>query len=357
MEQNMNNEKIAVSINCPVFNHEKYLRRCLDSLLMQKTNFKYEILVHDDASTDGSTDIIREYELKYPDLIKPIYQTVNQYSQGVKIGWSFQVPRARGKYYAFCEGDDFWIDEYKLQKQYDIMEKHSAAMCVHKVECVSENGDKTGKSYPKEDVTVTENEIITSDKVLEYLEVENVYPFQTSSFFVKTSIMRECVEIKPKFMTLTNAGSINLMIYCATKGDFVYLDNIMSAYRTNSIGSWSESQRNPENRIRHLENWIKTKQAVNEFLEYRYSKHIEQQILGYEFEIYKLKQDYKRCLNSKYKHILEKMSWKEKMYIIMNAQVPGIMRGYKTLRSNLKDICKKIKGVRKKNESIKKCII
>ena len=70
--------EVAVSVYCLVYNHEKYLRQCLDGFVMQKTNFKFEVIVHDDASTDGSADIIREYEQKYPEIIKPIYQTVNQ---------------------------------------------------------------------------------------------------------------------------------------------------------------------------------------------------------------------------------------------------------------------------------------
>lgn len=92
---------------------------------MQKTTFPFEILIHDDASPDGTADIIREYEKKYPLLIKPIYQTENQYSQGktsVSATWNF--PSAKGKYIALCEGDDYWIDENKLQMQADFLEKN-----------------------------------------------------------------------------------------------------------------------------------------------------------------------------------------------------------------------------------------
>ena len=89
---------------------------------MQKTNFAFEVLVHDDASTDGTADIIREYENKYPDLIKPIYQSENQFSQKKGIMRNFQYPRVKGKYIALCEGDDCWISANKLQKQVDFME-------------------------------------------------------------------------------------------------------------------------------------------------------------------------------------------------------------------------------------------
>ena len=91
---------------------------------MQKTNFAFEVLIHDDASMDKTADIIREYEAKYPEIIKPIYQTVNQYSRNVWIMNIFQYPRVRGKYIALCEGDDYWIDSFKLQKQVDFLEKN-----------------------------------------------------------------------------------------------------------------------------------------------------------------------------------------------------------------------------------------
>ncbi len=127
-------EKVLVSIRCLVYNHELYLRQCLDGFVMQKTNFAFEAIVHDDASTDGSAAIIREYAEKYPDIIKPIYETENQYSK--KDGSLGRIMNAAihpdAKYIAFCEGDDYWIDPYKLQKQFDFMESHEDyVLCVH----------------------------------------------------------------------------------------------------------------------------------------------------------------------------------------------------------------------------------
>lgn len=91
----MESNEIVVSIVCEVFNHEQYLERCLQGFVIQKTNFKYEILIHDDASTDGSVDIIKKYVSEYPDLFKPIYQKENQFSKGVGIWRTIQFPRAR----------------------------------------------------------------------------------------------------------------------------------------------------------------------------------------------------------------------------------------------------------------------
>jgi glycosyltransferase involved in cell wall biosynthesis len=93
--------KPIVSISCITYNHAPFIRECLEGFLMQKTNFSFEILIHDDASTDGTKDIIEEYAAKYPELIFPIYQSENQYSKGVRgMMANFNFPRSRGKYIA-----------------------------------------------------------------------------------------------------------------------------------------------------------------------------------------------------------------------------------------------------------------
>lgn len=112
-----------VSIFTLTYNHAPYIRQCLDGFLMQKTNFVFEVIINDDASTDGTTEIIREYEAKYPDIIKPIYHSENRYSKGERGFWNrYCLPKSRGKYIALCEGDDYWIDPLKLQKQVDFLE-------------------------------------------------------------------------------------------------------------------------------------------------------------------------------------------------------------------------------------------
>lgn len=129
----MMENNVLVSIHCLAYNHEPYIRQCLEGFVMQKTTFKFEILIHDDASTDHTANIIYEYEKKYPDLLKPIYQTKNQYSQHIDVG-RLNLSRAKGKYIAWCEGDDYWTDPLKLQKQVDFLEGHSEyGLCYTKV--------------------------------------------------------------------------------------------------------------------------------------------------------------------------------------------------------------------------------
>src|SRR5690554_3523732 len=110
MQQWDSNVAPIVSIQCITYNHENYIRDAIEGFLMQKTTFPVEVLIHDDASNDSTSDIIRVYESRFPNLIKPIYQTENQYSKKRGLISKIQNDRSKGKYIAKCEGDDYWID-------------------------------------------------------------------------------------------------------------------------------------------------------------------------------------------------------------------------------------------------------
>lgn len=120
----MSENDVLVTVVTLAFNQEKYIRQCLEGIVSQKTTFRFELIVHDDASSDNTANIIREYQQKYPFIVKAILQEENQYSKGGKIGARFIYPIAKGKYIAECEGDDYWCDPNKLQKQVDFLEKH-----------------------------------------------------------------------------------------------------------------------------------------------------------------------------------------------------------------------------------------
>jgi glycosyltransferase involved in cell wall biosynthesis len=121
----MSDLSALVSISCITFIHAPFIRKCLDGFLAQKTDFPFEIVIYDDASTDGTVSVVEEYIDKYPGLFKPFFNSENQYSKGIRgMNMRFNFPRCEGKYIAFCEGDDFWTDPYKLQKQVDFLEKN-----------------------------------------------------------------------------------------------------------------------------------------------------------------------------------------------------------------------------------------
>ena len=125
MEKNSQQGVPLVTIRCTVYNHEPFLRQCLDGFVMQQTTFPFEAIIHDDASTDGSAAIIREYAEKYPNIIKPIYETENKYSKRGQISKIMDAAmHPSSKYIATCEGDDYWTDPHKLQIQVDFLESH-----------------------------------------------------------------------------------------------------------------------------------------------------------------------------------------------------------------------------------------
>lgn len=137
-----------VSICTTTYNHAKYLRQTLDSFLSQQCNFPFEILVHDDVSTDGTIDILQEYAQRYPDIVKPLFEEENQYSKGVPINETFNFPRAQGKYIAFCEGDDYWCDPTKLQRQIDHMESDpTCTFCFTNGYIHDENGVNPDREF------------------------------------------------------------------------------------------------------------------------------------------------------------------------------------------------------------------
>ena len=147
----MSEIKPLVAIHCLVYNHEPNLRECFEGFVMQQTNFPFVAIVHDDASTDGSAAIIREYEEKYPHIFKPIYEQENLYQKGgfgtINEVMNEAIGATGAKYVAMCEGDDYWTDSYKLQKQVDFMEANEdVGICYTDYNRFEENSHTITKS-------------------------------------------------------------------------------------------------------------------------------------------------------------------------------------------------------------------
>jgi glycosyltransferase involved in cell wall biosynthesis len=131
-----------VSVCCITYNHAAYIEETLRGFLMQRTDFAFEILIHDDASTDGTADIVRRYAERYPHLVRAVCQRENQYARGhTKVNFEFNFPRVQGEFIALCEGDDAWTDPYKLQQQVDHLRAHpGCTVCAHLTEVVDQEG-------------------------------------------------------------------------------------------------------------------------------------------------------------------------------------------------------------------------
>jgi len=225
--------EVMVSVFCETFNHEPFIRQCLDGMLMQKTDFAFEVLIHDDASTDHTQMIIKEYAEKYPDIIKPILQHENQYSKGVDIWQTFQMPRARGKYIALCEGDDYWTDPLKLQKQVDFLETHlDFSMCFHGAMVKNETDTKQLTTCDQ----VEEKEYLTND----------IFPgwvIPTASVIYRKSMIDKYPPLR--HIEWRKYGDIELFLKCTHTGKVWGMSEFMSVYRMTDNGAVVSQNRDP----------------------------------------------------------------------------------------------------------------
>ncbi len=222
-----------VSICSITYNHAPYIRQCLDGFLMQRTNFRYEIIIHDDASTDGTAEIIREYVEKYPDLITPIFQTENLYSKGLRGFYArFVFPHAKGKYIAMCEGDDYWTDPLKLQKQVDFLEANPEyVMCSHHFNFYNQEEDRFDEDWNTdftEDFTFDLEFFIKCDKwITQPLTI----------IFRRSSLNFE------EYQRYSNAKDVTLIYHILKNGNGIFLKENMGIYRCHEGGIWSKVNR------------------------------------------------------------------------------------------------------------------
>ncbi len=232
----MPDNECMVSVLCTAYNHEQYLRECLDSFVSQETDFPFEVLVNDDCSVDGTAAIIREYAAKYPQIIRPFYQEKNLFSAIGMPGLFDKVfcPNARGKYIALCEGDDKWSDNNKLRLQVDFLENHPEySGCVHNTTlhfCEDSTADRALISA-KGDRDVGFETVITG--------MSNA--FHTSSILAR----REYIVSPPDFYYTAGAHGFTdyaIGLWLTMNGKVRFLDREMSVYRISSNPeAWSSN--------------------------------------------------------------------------------------------------------------------
>jgi glycosyltransferase involved in cell wall biosynthesis len=263
---------ILVSICCVSFNHEKYLEQCLRSFCFQKTNFKFEVLIHDDASTDRSQEIIKEFQNEYPEIIKPICQTENQHSQGrLKIHTLFNYPRAKGKYIALCEADDFWTDEHKLAKQVKLLEENpDCVLSFHANSYLFPNNLKRkNKTYrPLKRVS---NKYFTED-IIEY---GGNFMHTASMLFLKSALPPNGIN----WIEDCPVGDLPSSLYLSLQGNIIYCDSVMSTYRVFTENSWSkQKQKSLHVQKIHYNKMIKMWKQFDEYTNYKFDKKVQKAI-------------------------------------------------------------------------------
>lgn len=213
------NEPI-VSICCQTYNHKNFIVQALESFLMQKTNFKFEILLRDDASTDGTAEICKKYAEKYPEIINPLIYSENQYQKGISP-FQDNVKRAQGKYIAMCEGDDYWIDPLKLQKQVDFLEANPEyVLCSHDVKLFYQNsGTSSTWSFKKTDYNAI-------DCLAGTVSHPNTWVFRNGN------------TIPPGVFYLP-MGDDPIIFHLLQQRKAKHFKEEMSVYRISEVGTWS----------------------------------------------------------------------------------------------------------------------
>lgn len=315
------NPEIMVSICCITFNQEAYIRDALEGFVNQKTNFQYEILIHDDASTDRTAEIIREYREKYPEMIKPILQTVNQYSLGLtNVSGTWNFPRAvknGSKYIAMCEGDDYWIDDTKLQRQVDYMEAHpDCALCFHSANIeVLGNAvtDQMMRPY-KKDRIVTPEEII--DKTSGYA---------TASLMFRTEMVKEL----PEFYNNAPIADIPLQLLAANMGYGYYMDRPMAVYRLGGAASWTTMMKQGNYEKKQQDYAAAMKKMYRGYDEFS-GKRFHETVVRAWRRLYFLTQvntkHYDVVLDKKNRQFYKELNLRIRFFIRFEAMFPGVYR-------------------------------
>ncbi len=220
-----------VTTICFAFNHEKFIKAAIRGFMLQKTTFTHEIIIHDDASRDNTQKILRDYEQIHVGHFKNIYQQSNQYSISPLLPFLATVQRARGKYIALCEGDDYWTDPLKLQKQVDFLEKNEDFVCVGGKVRIRDTRNKINKlQYGHQYFEYGESQIVPKEDILDKVRL----PFHTSMYLFK----RDAIDLNLFDLLFKHSisGDIPILNMLNAKGKIFYIHEELGVQHHNSGG-------------------------------------------------------------------------------------------------------------------------
>lgn len=310
------NNSVMVSIVCTTYNHAKYCSQAFDGFLSQKTDYTYEIVVHDDASTDGTQEIIKSYEKEHPTLFRTILEDENQYKQGFSP-LELAINHARGKYIAICEGDDYWIDSSKLQLQIDYLESHpKCSFCFTNAVTFNQSAQEFGNlMLPK---STRETNILGQEsiQVSEILSID--FPPTASFIFRRNDYQR-----RPIFSDYAYKGDRYYQIVMTSFGYAHYFDRVCVVYRTNNpssvMGTWNQD----------ISRWIDTSKRVialydefNRYTQFKYESEISPIRDRREYEILWLSGKYRTIRKTKYFRAAMRSGPKELIRYIFKTIIP-----------------------------------
>lgn len=304
------------------YNQERYIRKCMDSLIAQQTDFPYVILAHDDASTDATPEILKEYAERYPEKVKLILQPENTYSKYPRV-WATQVwPKVESPYIALCEGDDYWTDPNKLRTQVGFLREHPEySLSVTNAETVDAAGAPLGAIEPYQEDT---------DMPVEDLIAGGGGYIATASIVTRTEYVREL----PDFYYLSTVGDSPLQLYLAAKGKTRWHAAKTCAYRINADGSWTVQQLIGDQKkpIRYHESMVDMLEGFDTYTQNKYTETLRAAIDRQLFEIARLKSDFKTMRQPRFACFYEKLSLKAIILAWCLNKCPKLILAYRKLR-------------------------
>lgn len=258
--------KPLVLINCLTYNHEQYLKDALEGFIMQKTTFPFIAIVHEDASNDGTARVLKEYTDKYPDIIFPIFEEENQYQKkdlSLREIYNAYMESSGAKYIAMCEGDDYWTDPEKLQKQVDFLEKNSDyTMCCHNAIIHYENRKKEDHIFRDFDSGEFKKELFWKDG----------WNFITASFTIRANVLNNPYYLKCKESKKMYVGDVIIVLSSASQGKIYYSNEVLCTYRNNPT-NWSHTKDN-----RRILKFIDQYVSLNKIFKKKFSKILKEEI-------------------------------------------------------------------------------
>ncbi len=256
----MSSELPLVSVCTITYNHERYIAQAIEGVINQKCNFRFEMVIGEDGSKDKTRAIIEEYAAKYPDIIVPLFAEKNQ---GAKANATNSLMNCRGKYIAFLEGDDYWTDPTKLQRQFDFLEANpDYIMCFTRVAVIDENGDPATDPYPeftREDFSF--GDIVRAEKCF----------IPTPTMFFRNILPRPL----PEFYVNAMSGDIAMHLLLSDKGKLKCLPGKTGIYREHP-GGITKTEKAKKESYREL---FKLYAKVNEYFDFRHDKVIRERLL------------------------------------------------------------------------------
>ena len=322
----MGNTSCKVSVVCTAYNHEPYIRRTLESFLMQQTDFAFEVLVNDDASTDGTAAVIREFAERYPGVIRPFYQEKNLFSQGINIYDAVLYPAARGAYIAACEGDDCWTDPHKLQRQADFLDSHPEySACVHNT-----LGEFTGSEREPEPLFPRDGDRdLSFGQVLQGMS----RAYHTSSLMARRQYLLD----PPDFRAVAYSYGFTdyaVALWLTMQGKLRFLDTCMSLYRIGSNPSaWSSgvSSQYPK-LIRFVTGEVEMLRTLEKHVEGEQRALAEQERLKREFELLYLQGKTEELVRPPYDGLFRAKPLSFRLSTRLKNAFPALHRAYRKRR-------------------------